>query len=247
MPALLAVWCTVTTPSPAMSPSSTRATPSGQREQRGHLGDRPRLLEQQLGDGAVLDLQQTDLVAAALTGRDERLDGQVEAGLRASAGPRVGADGGRRPGRCRLRRLGTAHVDRRGRRAGATRGRPGARESARAPERAVGGGASSASSPRLRPQRRRRGERPASKLKPFITSANVGSDAWPALVVGTGGHRIITCLRRSRADGRLAEPHGAASCQYRGLMGGPEGALQLGAQLRGEQLRRRGRPAGVIS
>jgi hypothetical protein len=27
--ALLAVWCTVTTPSPAMSPSTTRATPSG--------------------------------------------------------------------------------------------------------------------------------------------------------------------------------------------------------------------------
>ena len=55
LPALLAFWCTVTTPSPAMSPSSTRATPSG-TDRSAATSATERLLAQ-LGDRPVLDRQ----------------------------------------------------------------------------------------------------------------------------------------------------------------------------------------------
>src|SRR6185312_16812675 len=77
---------------------------------------------------------------------------------------------------------------------------------------------------RRRPHRRRRGERLASKLKPFITSAKVGSTG--GLLSGPDDIGGLTCFLpswcSSRGRGERSEP--------------AERALQLRAQLRGEQL-----------
>ena len=94
MPALLAVWCTVTRPRPAMSPSSDPGDPEREGQESGDLGHRTRLAAQ-LGDGAVLDLQHAHLFPAPPARRDQGLDRQVEAGLRASTGPGVRPDGRR--------------------------------------------------------------------------------------------------------------------------------------------------------
>ena len=118
MPALLAVWCTVTRPRPAMSPSSDPGDPEREGQESGDLGHRTRLAAQ-LGDGAVLDLQHAHLFPAPPARRDQCLDRQVEAGLRASTGPRVRPDGRRSRVVLSLLGLGRRRVDRPGGRSGA--------------------------------------------------------------------------------------------------------------------------------
>src|SRR6185312_12637484 len=65
-------------------------------------------------DGAVLDLQPAQLLPAAAGRRDQGLDGQLEAGFRASTRPRVRPDGRRADIPLRLLGLDRRSVDRPG-------------------------------------------------------------------------------------------------------------------------------------
>ena len=185
MPALLAVWCTVTMPRPAMSPSSdpgdaqrreirrrpprqpsgsARTAPRrrGARPATGPSGRGPagwsRRASRWPGRGRTWYVHGSTRTAGR---RPHRSDRTARVARHVDGRREVGA---RPAGCCGMPEYGLLRHGSAGIGGGVSSGRP------------LGASAGSTPSSRLRPHLRRRGERPASRLKPFITSAKVGSE-----------------------------------------------------------------------